>query len=242
MEQKTPPRIKIRVMDHTGDSTVEVGFDDALGLIKAEMGKGKWLRVATNDGKNYIVFQLEVLTKDLESITADILNSKSITLMAALAGGSCGDPVFGSCIADSSGSVKAGPVGAAAVNNTFRFDMEGYDAAGFNVDGYDRDGFDESGFDADGYDRDGFNAEGFDENGFDRNGEPKAQPKTGFPIKVVSDKESPSLICVTADAVVFNNAYGREVFAAAAARLLLAINVAVPELMSGKAVVTIPGK
>ena len=204
-------KIRITVMNRTGHEEVEVDFNGAVDMMKDELGKGKWLRVMTNDGKNYIVTQLEVFNKDLESITQDILNAKSLILMSELKGGGLLD---------------------------FRFDAEGYDQNGFDSTGYDRDGYDTAGFDEYGFDREGYNAQGFDENGLDHNGNPKVEPKTKIQVRVVKDAASASLIVVTQDAVVFNNAHGKEAFADAVARLSLAIRDAVPELMAGKAVVT----
>ena len=221
MEKKIEQKIRITVMNRTGHNEVEVDFEGAVDMMKDELGKGKWLRVMTNDGKNYIVTQLEVFNKDLESITADILNAKSLILMSELKGG-------GEC----SGSCSS--------SKQFCYDAEGYDVNGLDASGYDRDGFNTEGFDEEGYDREGFDVHGYDLDELDREGNPRKEPTTKIQTRVVKDPSSASLIVVTNEAVVFNNAHGKEVFADAVARLLLAIRDAVPELMAGKAVVTDP--
>lgn len=213
--EKITQKIKITVMNRTGHEDVEVDFDGAVDMMKTELGKGKWLNVKTNDGKNYIVTQLEVFTKDLDTITADILNAKKLILMSELRGGTCTD----------------------GNNSDFVYDREGFDRSGFDADGLDRDGFNDEGFDIDGYDREGFDTQGYDENGLDAKGNPKPQSKSVIAVKVVKDPESASIIVVTDKEVVFNNAHGKEVFAAAVARVFMAVNETVPDLMSGKAIV-----
>lgn len=229
--EKIAQKIKITVMNRTGHEDVEVDFDGAVDMMKAELSKGKWLNVKTNDGKNYIITQLEVFTKDLDKITADILNAKKLILMSELKGGGC--------------NCKDGN------SSNFVYDSEGYDRQGYGASGYDRDGFNAEGFDNIGYDREGYDAQGYDDEGYDLegynrdgltvDGESRLGTKSTIAIKVVKDPESASIIVVTDKEVVFNNAHGKEAFAAAVARLFLAVNETVPDLMSGKAVVATKG-
>ena len=234
---ETAKMVRITVMGREGHREVEVDFDGAVDLCRTEIGKGKWLRVITGDGKSYITTTIEAFTKDLEKIGNDILNAQSVMLMSQVRGGGCTAP---------------GKFGY----NKFGFDVNGYDKDGYDVEGYDVDGLDRNGLDVDGdrpgdiedededddfrFDAEGYDADGFNAQGLNRKGEPRDNRKTKVVVKIVKDESSASLVVITADAVIFNNAYGKEAVAEALSRLSVATEKALPQLMGGTAVVVDP--
>ena len=84
---KNSKQITIRVMNREGHATHTVGFDDALDLIREEMGKGKWLRIVDEDGSSRIETSITTLTSDMDKLVDDLMNAQFLTLQAALQGG-----------------------------------------------------------------------------------------------------------------------------------------------------------
>jgi hypothetical protein len=79
--------ITLNIMDRTGHTTREVGFDDALEVAKEEMGNGKWLRIVADDGSSDILTDATALAKDLTSIRNLFEGAKELDLVMALVGG-----------------------------------------------------------------------------------------------------------------------------------------------------------
>jgi len=80
-------QITILVMNREGHATHTVGFDDALTLIREEMGRGKWLRVVDDNGSSRIETSITTLTADMDALVNTLMTAQSLTLQAALQGG-----------------------------------------------------------------------------------------------------------------------------------------------------------
>lgn len=87
MDKFNGKQVTILVMNREGHAEHTVGFDDALNLVREEMGKGKWMRVVNPDGTSHIETSFETLTADMDKFTNDFMNAQQLVLVAALQGG-----------------------------------------------------------------------------------------------------------------------------------------------------------
>lgn len=80
-------QITILVMNREGHTEHTCGFEDALDLIREEMGHGKWLRVVDDTGNSYVETSIATLTVDMDRLTDLLMNARTLTLQVALQGG-----------------------------------------------------------------------------------------------------------------------------------------------------------
>ena len=83
-------QITIDILDRTGHTTRVVIYDDAIEIIKEEMGNGKWLNVVGREGKegnDEVVTSFEDLLADVQATQALLSGAQKLELIAALTGG-----------------------------------------------------------------------------------------------------------------------------------------------------------
>ena len=91
MDMFNGAQVTILVMNREGHAEHKVGFEDALNLVREEMGKGKWMRVVNSDGTSHIETSFTTLTTDMDKFVDNFMNAQQLMLVAALQGGAAID-------------------------------------------------------------------------------------------------------------------------------------------------------
>lgn len=81
-------KITVSVVSLNGDEKHTCSFDEAFELISDEMNKGKWLYVTDDEtGETAVHTELHEFSDNHRQAREDLLNAKSIRLMASMRGG-----------------------------------------------------------------------------------------------------------------------------------------------------------